>query len=195
MKLLLISLYTAIVFGEIPAKDYNNWTTIQDKEIWIGYTETNFPWCKVKSTLDNSIDQILPLIQNVNNYYKIFDSLMYSVRDSNEIVHIKVDYPIPFSDREYIVKFNSIFDGKDIVYRFHAIEDSNNPINEKYIRLINAAGEWRLSPTNENLVEVSYVWNGELRGKMPSWTLRRAWLKQGNEIMKNLKTQLSLGNY
>ena len=194
MKLLLISLLLSTLISEVPSKDYKDWITIQDKEIWIGYTNTNFPWCKVKRFFNNTIDEILPIIEDVNNYYKIFDSLVYSKKDSNDIVHIKVDYPRPFSDRDYIVKFQTILDEKDIVYKFESVKNSNKLIEQNYIRLINAAGEWRLSKIEENLTEVSYVWNGELRGKMPNWTLSRAWIKQGNEIMENLKTHLDKGD-
>ena len=89
MKLLLISLLLSILISNIPQKEYKNWITIQDKETWIGYTETNFPWCKAKRTFNNTIDEILPIIEDVNNYYKIFDSLIYSKKDSKDIVHIK----------------------------------------------------------------------------------------------------------
>jgi len=191
MKLLLISIFLSILLSDIPSKDHKEWKIIQDEKIWIGYTETDYPWCKTKSVFNNTIEEILPLIENVNNYYKIFDSLTYSNQDSNKVVHIKVDFPIPFKDRDYIVKFERIFDEKDIIYRFHSIKDSNESSNEKYIRLTNAAGEWRLSPINDNITEVTYIWNGELKGNMFSWTLKKAWLKQGNEIMTNLKDILN----
>ena len=194
MKLLLISLLLSISVSDIPPKDYKDWIMIQNKEIWIGYTKTNFPWCKAKRIFNNTIDEILPIIENVNDYYKVLDSLVYSKKDSNNIVHIKVDYPRPFTDRDYIVKFKSIIDEKDIVFKFQSVKDSNKTIEQNYIRLINAEGEWRLSKIEENSTEVSYVWNGELRGKMPNWTLNRAWIKQGNEIMENLKTHLDKGD-
>ena len=34
MKLLLISLLLSISILEVPSKDYKDWITIQDKEIW-----------------------------------------------------------------------------------------------------------------------------------------------------------------
>lgn len=190
MKLLLISLLLSTLISNIPQKEYKNWITIQDKETWIGYTETNFPWCKAKRTFNNTIDEILPIIEDVNNYYKIFDSLVYSKKDSNDIVHIKADYPLPFSDRDYVVKFKRLFDGKDIIYRFHSIKDPNQHIDKNYVRLVNAQGEWRLSSIDNELTEVSYTWNGELGGNIFDWILKKAWLKQGNEIMNNLNNIL-----
>ena len=51
MKLLLISLLLSILISNIPQKEYKNWITIQDKETWIGYTETNFHGVKQKELL------------------------------------------------------------------------------------------------------------------------------------------------
>ena len=56
--------------------------------------------------------------------------------------------------------------------------------------LINAKGKWRLSPIDNNLIQVSYLWNGELRGDFPSWSLSKAWIKHANEVLGNLKTKL-----
>lgn len=192
MKHLLISFFITIIFAEIPSKDYNDWIVLQNNDIWIGYTETDYPWCKTKMIFNNSVDEILAIVEDVNNYYIFFDSIVYSTLDENDIVHVMVDYPIPFSDRDYVVKFKLIFEEGDIVYRFES-KDKSKPHHRDYVRLANAAGEWRLSPIDENYVEVSYVWNGELKGNFPSWTLTRAWMRQGNEIMNSLKSELSKG--
>ena len=191
MKHLLISFFITII-GAIPSKDYNEWIVLQNNGIWIGYAETDYPWCQTKMRFDNSIDEILAIVEDVNNYYQIFDSIVYSILDENDIVHVMVDYPIPFSDRDYVVKFELLYENQDVVYRFKS-EDKNKPYHKDYVRLTNAAGEWRLSPIDENYVEVSYTWNGELKGNFPSWTLTRAWLRQGNEVMNNLNTELSKG--
>ena len=66
-------------------------------------------------------------------------------------------------------------------------------INDNYVRLINAAGQWRLKSINNKLTKVTYIWNGEMLGNFPSWGLKRAWLKQGNEVLGNLKETDSKG--
>ena len=130
-----------------------------------------------------SIDEILVVIENVNDYHKILDSVIYSKKDENNIAHIRINYPFPFTDREYIVKFEIINDDNDIVYAFGTNKSLNKDIDPNYIRLINAKGEWRLSPINENLTQVSYTWNGELLGDFPNWALTRAWKQQGLEVI------------
>ena len=81
----------------------------------------------------------------------MLDSVVYSTKDKNDIAHIRIDYPFPFTNREYIVKFERIIDRNDIVYAFSTNDSLNETLVPDYIRLINAKGEWRMSPLNNNL--------------------------------------------
>ena len=191
MRLLLISVVIyGYLFSQMPSKGFDSWNILQEDEIWIGYVETDFPWCKASIDLPFSIDEILVVIENVDDYHKILDSVIYSKKDENDIAHIRINYPFPFTDREYIVKFEIINDDNDIIYAFGTNESLNKDIDPNYIRLINAKGEWRLSPIHKNLTQVSYTWNGELRGGFPNWSLSKAWMRHGNEVVGNLRDKL-----
>ena len=195
MKLLLIStLFYTFLFPVMPSKNFNGWEVLQNKEIMIYHTQRDFPWCKASIKLEYSINEILPIIENVNDYHKMLDSVVYSKKDENDIAHVIIDYPFPFTDREYIVHFNKIIDGDDVVYAFSTNESLNQDLNSNYIRLVNAKGEWRLSSLENNLTEVSYLWNGELRGDFPSWSLTKAWTKHGSEVLGNLRDELKENN-
>ena len=195
MRLLLINLVLyGYLFAEMPSKEFDQWNLLQDDEIWIGYVETNFPWCKASITLPYTLDEILLIVEDVAGYKKILDSVVYSTKDENDVAHIRINYPFPFTDREYIVKFERIEDNNDIVYAFGTNESLNNNLDPNYIRLINAKGEWRLSPVNKNVTNVSYTWNGELRGDFPSWSLSKAWTKHGNEVLGSLRDKLKENN-
>ena len=191
MKLLLISLFIlGSLFSQMPSKDFDGWNLLQDNDIIIEYIQNDFPWCKASIKLPYSVDEILVVVENVNDYKEILHSVLYSKKDENDIAHIRINYPFPFTDREYIVKFKKIFDDNDVIYAFSTNDKLNENINPDYIRLINAQGEWRLSPLNENLTEVSYIWNGELRGEFPSWGLSKAWVRHGNEVLGSLRHKL-----
>ena len=95
--------------------------------------------------------------------------------------------PFPFYGRDYIVRYTQLHEENDIVYRFTSVEDSEIPIHEDYVRLIHAAGEWRLHPLDQSSTEVTYTWNGELLGTFPNWGLTRAWETQGDEVLTWLK--------
>jgi len=195
MRLLLINLVLyGYLFAEMPSKEFDQWNLLQDDEIWIGYVETNFPWCKASISLPYTLDEILLIVEDVAGYKKILDSVVYSTKDENDVAHIRINYPFAFTDREYIVKFERIEDNNDIVYAFGTNESLNKNLDPNYIRLINAKGEWRLSPINKNVTNVSYTWNGELRGDFPSWSLSKAWTKHGNEVLGNLRDKLKENN-
>ena len=195
MRLLLINLVLyGCLFAEMPSKEFDQWNLLQDDEIWIGYVQTDFPWCKASISLPHTLDEILLIVEDVAGYQKILDSVVYSTKDENDVAHIRINYPFPFTDREYIVKFERIEDNNDIVYAFGTNESLNKNLDPNYIRLINAKGEWRLSPVNKNVTNVSYTWNGELRGDFPSWSLSKAWIKHGNEVLGNLRDKLKENN-
>ena len=107
--------------------------------------------------------------------------------DTN-IVYLRVDYPLFLSDRDYIVKYHSFKEGSSIVYQWSAMQHKNVPVYDDIVRLINAAGEWRLTYLSEESTKVSYSWNGELLGDFPSFYLTTAWETGGKEIIGELKT-------
>ena len=116
--------------------------------------------------------------------------MTFSKEYQDNIVHIVLDIPGFFADRDYVVKFVKYTDDNHTVYEFNSINSSNVKLDENYVRLVNAAGQWRLESINNKLTKVTYIWNGEMLGNFPSWGLKRAWLKQGNEVLGNLKETL-----
>ena len=117
----------------------------------------------------------------------------FSKKYNNNIVHVILDLPGMFNNRDYVVKFKSIKNNNAIVYEFESIHDLIEP-NNNSVRLVNAGGKWKLESINNNLTKVTYIWNGDMSGNFPSWGLKRAWTKQGNEVLGNLKTALALEN-
>ena len=192
MKHLLISvIFTlTLLFSSIPEINSSSWIVLQKDSIEVAYYWDKFPWCKATIEIESSIDDILEHIENINNYQNIFNTVSFSKEYENNIVHIVLDMPGFFADRDYVVKFIKYNDNSDIVIEFNSIKDNNVNLNKNYVRLINAAGQWRLKSTNNKLTKVTYIWNGEMLGNFPSLVLKRAWLKQGNEVLNNLKDTL-----
>ena len=63
--------------------------------------------------------------------------------------------------------------------------------SDKYVRLVNAAGQWKLISI-DGKTYVYYRWNGELRGDFPDWALTRAWNEQGTEVLLWLEEYLEI---
>ena len=171
----------------------DNWNILQgdEYEIWIGWLDTpEIDWARTTSTLPYSIDKISKMIEDLENYYQIFDRVKSSGIVADDIVHIRIDMPFPISDRDYIVQYKTEKNKDNISYKFQAVKDTNIELNDSCIRLVNAAGEWYLKAVSESSTKVVYTWNGELGGDFPDWALTRAWGKQGSEMIEWLSESL-----
>ena len=192
MKLLLINFL--IILNVLCSSDLipppldANWHLLQDYPIlieWINYE--NFQWCKSTSTLSAPIEVVQKILEDKRNYPNVFKRIEKTTVDEKGNVYIKLDMPFPFSGRDYIVKYSEFYNNDDVIYRFVSVAGSGVPIHEDYIRLIHAAGEWRLHSIDSKNTEVTYIWNGELLGDFPDWALTRAWETQGREVLTWLK--------
>ena len=187
-RYLLIIIASSVLFtiNHPIHENLDNWNVLQgdDYEIWVGWLGTpDIDWCRTRSVLPYSMDKISKMIEDLENYYQIFDRVKSSDVITDDIVHIRVNMPWPVNDRDYIVKYIIRKEDKFISYKFNAVKDTNIPLNDSCIRLVNAAGEWYLKVVDESSTQVVYTWNGELAGDFPDWALTKAWNKQGNEMI------------
>ena len=172
----------------IPPSLDANWNILQNSHVWIGWLDDGqFQWCRASSTIPASIEEVQKIIEDKENYPQVFKRIEKATVDQQGYVHIILDMPFPFYGRDYIVSYTQFREEDDTVYRFNAVKDSRISIHEDYVRLIHAGGEWRLHPLNKSSTEVTYTWNGELRGDFPNWALKRAWETQGDEVLNWLK--------
>ena len=188
-KILILFFFAcAINQIKIPPHNLENWKILNDGMPWIGCQEYNgFPWCRATEVLPYSISEIEYFIGNFNYYSNIFNRIESSTRVDSNIVYLKVDYPFFLSDRDYIVQYNSFKENDNIIYQWSAVIHPDYPVYNDIVRLINAAGEWKLVYITPDSTEVSYSWNGELLGDFPSFSLGRAWKTGGTEIIEELR--------
>ena len=130
------------------------------------------------------------IIENVDEYPSVFIRVTESKSLEDDVVHIMLDMPFPFAGRDYIIRYNKHKFDSEWTFNFSAVEHKDAPLIKSHVRLIHAAGEWKLTSINENETNVAYMWNGELRGDFPTWALSRAWIEQGNEMMEWLNDAL-----
>ena len=188
--IILTLIASSLLFSSelIPPSNQSGWEELEKGGIWVGWTNYNdSKWCKATLTIKAPLITISTLIEDKVNYPNIFKRVESVKIITDEIVHIVLDMPFPFYGRDYIVSYTQFKEEGDIIYRFNAVKDSGIPIHKDYVRLIHAAGEWRLHPIDESSTEVTYIWNGELLGDFPDWALTRAWKVQGDEVLNWLK--------
>ena len=192
-KISLIFFSLSLIFGlDLSGLNTNqDWTTLQNDAVIIKTTQyLGFPICNTETTLPFSLKTISAIIENVNEYPDVFLRVTQARSLEEDIVHIMLDMPFPFAGRDYIIKYNKHKFGSEWTFNFSAVEHKDAPLNKGHVRLIHAAGEWKLTAINDHETNVAYMWNGELLGDFPTWGLSRAWVEQGNEMMEWLNDAL-----
>ena len=172
----------------------SEWKIMQEGNIWIGVIESEYPKCKAEIFIDEPLDAILNVIDDVSNYKYFFDSIIISDINNNNEVRLAIDMPLLFTDRDYTVKFHKIEDSNSIKYLYDAVVSDSYPEQRSFVRLKNAQGGWVLTSLDLNKTQVEYYWNGDMGGNFPDWAYSKAWIKQGNEIMSNLKKEVKKRN-
>ncbi len=190
--LLFISSLNLIYALDLSGLNSNQeWKTLQNNDVSIKTTQyLGFPICRAETILSLPLKTISAIIENVENYPNVFLRVTKTRVLEDDVVHIMLDMPFPFSGRDYIIKYIKHKFSSAWTFRFSAVEHVQAPPEKGHVRLIHAAGEWKLTAINDHETNVSYTWNGELLGDFPNWALDRAWKTQGNEMMEWLNDEL-----
>ena len=190
-KYIFILIILSSIFSTIDAEikldsieSVTDWNIIQKNEIQIRWTTYDgYPICQATSVLPFSIESISSIIEDVSNYPKVFKRIHKTNILEKDIIHVMLDMPFLLSDRDYVIKYKKNKTPDNWEFSFRAVKHINAPLEKDHIRLVNAAGEWKLISKGDNQTSVSYTWNGELLGDFPNFALERAWKTQGNEII------------
>jgi len=191
MKFNTLILVVSIVFNVLIA-EHNQWKILQENPVLIKVIQEDYPKCSAEIFIDSSVENILEVIKDVSNYKLFFDSIFISEINDKDEVHLAIDMPFPFSNRDYTVKFNRNEDNYEVNYLYESIKSNDFTVDDNYVRLTDAKGGWVISKIeNPKGVLVTYTWNGDMRGGFPNWAYSKAWVRQGNEIMLNLKSEVN----
>jgi len=193
ITIILIGMFS-VVAAEIRLDNIDsikNWSIIQKKVIQIRWTDyEGYPICQTTSVLPFSMESISSIIEDVENYPSVFKRIHKTNTLEKDIVHVMLDMPLFLSNRDYVIQYIKSKNQNTWEFTFNAVAHIDAPEKNNYVRLVNAAGKWKLVPKNKNETTVSYTWNGELLGDFPSFALERAWKTQGNEIIHWLSDAL-----
>ena len=172
----------------------SDWEVLKDKEVLIKVLKSDYPHCRTELVINHPMNRVLDVIEDVGNYKSFFSSIVISdINEFNE-VRLAINMPFPFTDRDYTVKFKRLEDNNSISYLYEPILTQSFPEDRKYIRLIDARGGWTLVSVDNNSTLVMYDWNGDMRGDFPNWAYNKAWIRQGSEIMLDLRKEINKRN-
>ena len=170
----------------------DDWIILQEKPIMVAWQEfQGYPIGKAEMILEHNMSSIAQLIQDLENYPNIFKRVTGAKQIESNIVQIILDMPFPFAGRDYVVKYYIEQNDDQWVFSYSSVEHPDGSLEDKYVRLPNAAGVWILDQSSFNKTMVTYAWNGELLGNFPAFGLNRAWITQGTEVLTWLNEALS----
>ena len=169
-----------------------NWEMLQDQPVKIEWQEyKGFPISRAEKVLNHGMESIADAIQDLDNYPNIFERVTNTRRLDQDIVQIILDMPFPFDGRDYIVKYKIENSDDSWVFSFSSVKHPDGPVVQDHVRLPNAAGIWVLERLSSDQTREIYARNGELLGKFPEFSLGKAWITQGTEVLNWLDEALS----
>ena len=190
MKKTIIILLSSIIYCTESNNTNLIWDVLQDNDVWIGVSQYDMKIetakCKAEIIIDATFPQILDVIEDIENYKIFFDSIIISDINDKDEVRLAIDMPLFFSSRDFTIVFNKIVSDSNVKFLYRPVNSLSYPVDDKYIRLVEANGGWYLDKVDSYNTKVSYIWKGDLLGNFPKRLYPTSWTKQGNEIMNNL---------
>ncbi|MEO0600497.1 MAG: hypothetical protein AAF211_03620 [Myxococcota bacterium] len=169
-----------------PPGDEATWDTVRDDIVHIECTEQGKDfWCRADGVVAAAPDAVLKTLQNMPSHQEKFELVRSIVDLGDDTLHITIDYPSVFSDRDYVAKYTHTTDGDVHQIAWAPVVHADAPPVKGTVRLERFEGAWRLSPTAGGTA-VRYVWHADPGGSFPGWAKPLARKRAGHEAIKDL---------
>lgn len=181
MLVLLPSLALAL-----PGPDVQ-WTVLSNGDPYIECTvdAAGEPWCRSTGTVALPIDLVAATLEDMPTHQHLFDNIERIDVLAPDTMHIVLDYPRLFSDRDYVATYTRSVVGTTRIYSWRPAA-TQPPPDPGVVRLPKMAGEWRLTPAGAS-TKVTYLWQAEIAGDFPEMMLSLARKTAGQQALKDLR--------
>ncbi|GAA6186312.1 START domain-containing protein [Aliiglaciecola sp. NS0011-25] len=174
--LLCLSLLLHVQTFAKPSRE--NWLLAKQTEhIKIHTVEdvSGYVWLKATITVKGVPEDFLTLLDNtaiaaswIDNCEKV--ELLASPSPVEKIVKTTFNAPWPAKDREMITKSFTEIDSATHTIRIQVQDYSEYyPPNNTLVRIQNVRGNWRITATSKNTMQIEYIGYGEPSGNLPIW--------------------------
>ena len=176
--LLLVFIFASI---ELTAFSGDQWKLEKDKNgirVYTRLTEgRKIKEFKAITRVKSSLTSVVALVRDADaapEWYnhvesgepiKIFD-------EQSSIVHLKLDFPFPATDRDLVARFDYSQDPDTKIVRSTVIGVHDYiPENDGFIRIRELEGSWKFTPLEDGMVEVEYQFYADPGGNLPVWAV------------------------
>ena len=184
MTFLTFALSTAMASSVLPPASAN-WQAM-DASVPLACTNhQGATWCRTEATYRGDMPTMIKAIQNTDRFVEESKALSGIEDLSVNVKRVVLDFPYPFSDRDYVVRYTLDEDPNRTVYRFQAVHHPGAPPQDDIVRLNRMAGVWDLMADGAN-TRFRYSWVADLGGDFPEWALEPARKKTAESIINDL---------
>lgn len=164
------------------------WNKLSGGDPYIECTQVgDEPWCRSTGVVDAPLDKVTDTLRNMAAHQDLFDSIVRIDVLETDTMHIVLDFPSPLSDRDYVAKYTHLQDGATEVFRWESVVHAGAAEESGVVRLPRMAGEWRLTATDDGKTSVTYLWEADVLGNLPSFTQNKARTIAGSKALEDIR--------
>ena len=194
---------TAFTFSGAVAQ--NEWEIAKEKDgitIFTRSVEGNeFKAYRGVTELKAPVSAIIAALQDIPSYKDwmpntLSTKVLVKEGDRELIYYLSSDAPWPVQDRDGVYRMR--FEGKAETGTVYAgFEGLPDYISEKegFVRIQKLKGYWRIHPTGEGFVHLTYEVNTDPGGDVPVWLVNSTIVSQPFKTLKALRERINLPQY
>ena len=179
----MITLLAIASFAAVPGPSAT-WSTLTTSPTLIECTEAGGkPYCRSTGVIGVPVASAVGVFAHLDQHAAKMESISLVERLEPDVLHVVMDYPFPFWDRDYVAKFTRRTDADGTeVFAWAPIQHAGAPPDPGLVRLP-IDGEWRFKAEGAN-TRVTYIWMADPGGDIPDANQVRK--KAGTLAIKDL---------
>ncbi len=177
MILLTFKIWTIFASILFPSSVKYDWQQVTETEKYVVYTrksfKSNFKEVKITGKIDASLDAVINVLSDVDNYPKwIFNCVeSFELEDKTDLYYYaKIDLPFPLSDRDMVVHNTTRFDTDGIWHSCSVAQPKTMEEVEDVVRIKHYKSEWKIV-NHGNGVDFEYIVSFDPSGAIPGWIM------------------------
>ncbi len=163
------------------------WAILQQTPVRVECVELpSGPWCRSNGIVAAPTATVVQSLKDMRSNGDKFESIVQIDVLAPDTLRVVLDFPPILSDRDYVARYSQRTEADGVeVFAWESVVHQKAPPVDGIVRLVDYAGEWRLKAAGERTA-VTYIWQADLRGSVPSWVNGVARKKAGHEALKDL---------
>lgn len=165
----VVSMLLLILSAQALPPPTATWLLLSESPVRIECAQ-GLPWCRSSGLVGVDPATAVRTFAQLDQHVAQMGAISVVDRLEADVLHVVMDYPFPFSDRDYVARFTrrTEADGTE-VFGWTSIEHPKAPVDPAIVRLGWSEGEWSFKPEGGQ-TRVGYLWQSDPGGGIPDVT-------------------------